>query len=149
MKQSRHLFLNYSFPGWRRNQHCVTNWRKVGGRGAHWTFSKKIFIRWNPYLYLVISSRSSNFLFFLERSKAHLARVSCDARRNKIQHNVLSIIHPTQRRHTRFFIDDLHAHQVVKFRLFVRWRSMKKRLLLREQSEGKVRVPLFCMDRRV
>lgn len=75
MKQSRHLFLNYSFPGrsGRRNQRRATNWRKVGGRTRKTFYSirrrnieysmRPVFISRDNFLF---------FLFFLERSKANL-----------------------------------------------------------------------------
>ena len=112
MKQSRHLFLNYSFPGrgGRRNQRRATNWRKVGGCTRKTFYSiRRRNIRWDPYLYLEITFFS--FFFFSKEAKP-ISR-SCLYPRTNESNDVLSTVHPLQT-HLRAsyifrWIDDLRT----------------------------------------
>lgn len=128
MKQSRHLFLNYSFPGrsGRRNQRRATNWRKVGGRTRKTFYSiRRRNIEYSMRPVFISRDNFLLFLFFLERSKTEISR-SCLYPRTNESNDVLSTVHPLQT-HLRAsyifrWIDDLRT--LVKLWNFSFVRSM-------------------------
>lgn len=132
MKQSRHLFLNYSFPGrgGRRNQRRATNWRKVGGCTRKTFYSiRRRNIRWDPYLYLEITFFS--FFFFSKEAKPRSRNLVCI----REQTNPTTFSRPSIlskhifARHTSSDESMIYVHSsnCETFRLSVRWRSIKKR----------------------